>query len=213
MKIVVFSDAHGHIKAVEDLYSKEKDSDLFVFLGDAVGYSPFGQQCFDLINNAKNTVKVIGNHERMYRAAEPEVHCSLLAKQFFYAAFTPFTRQQLCDLANWHEVYFMEGWCFTHTLNNNHIYFNSDLTELAPGKSTFIGHSHQQFYRNIKDVALINPGSLGQNRENKNISQYAVLRTDLNSVKFVSQHCPISYIKSEMLTRKFSKELIAYYAD
>jgi putative phosphoesterase len=211
MKIVIFSDVHGNIKALENLYKKEVDADLFIFLGDAVGYSPFGLDCFDFLNDSVKTIKIIGNHEEMFLKGEPHSSCSELAKLFFYASYSPFSEKQLISLNQWNEVYKYNQWNFKHTLENRHIYPNTNLDNNNLLENTFIGHSHIQFVRKIGNSYLVNPGSIGQNRKDKNIAQHAVLSSENNSVEFNSFFQSVDYIVEEMRVRKYNPSLINYY--
>ena len=63
MKITVFSDVHGNLPALEIMLKRESDTDRFIFLGDAVNYAPWSNECVQLITSLNNIVLLRGNHE------------------------------------------------------------------------------------------------------------------------------------------------------
>ena len=86
MKIVVFSDIHGNLAALETMLHQNTDADMYISLGDVVNYSPFSNECVDLLETLPNCIKLIGNHEEAfiegtYKGKHP------VAQAFFQAAF------------------------------------------------------------------------------------------------------------------------------
>ena len=63
----------------------------------------------------------------------------------------------------------------------------------------------------LKLLFIINPGSLGQNRSNLNIIQYAVLFTKTETVKFQSRYLSIEPLVRDMKSLGYADELINYY--
>lgn len=64
MRIAVLGDIHGNIhalKAVEQVLSAERVEEVWC-LGDSVGYSPFPNECLDWLKNNVSRF-VLGNHE------------------------------------------------------------------------------------------------------------------------------------------------------
>lgn len=211
MKIIIYSDVHGHIRALEKLYQNESDADQFVSLGDVVGYSPFWRECLAFVAEQSNTLKVIGNHEEMYLKGRPHPSCSNLAIDFFNAAYEDLTDKENTEIESWKHLITIESYKFMHTLDQKHIYANSKFENFNITGDTFIGHSHVQFSATLSSYQLVNVGSLGQNRSQKRISQYAILRTDRKSVEFKSFESDIGYIQAEMICRSYPTHLVDYY--
>ena len=64
MKFGFFSDVHANLEALKACivdFQAEKLDKIF-FLGDAVGYGPYPNECIELINNIAE-VKLMGNHD------------------------------------------------------------------------------------------------------------------------------------------------------
>ena len=85
MKITVFSDVHGNLEPLKKIFEIESDSDLYICLGDIVGYGPECNECLELISSYKNCIVLQGNHEQMVINHAPDAGCSAVAKDFFLA--------------------------------------------------------------------------------------------------------------------------------
>lgn len=63
MKILIVSDAHSNIDALEAVWKKESDSDAVLFAGDALDYGFFPCEVIDWLK-CRKALAVKGNHER-----------------------------------------------------------------------------------------------------------------------------------------------------
>jgi putative phosphoesterase len=209
MKITIFSDVHGNLEPLEKMYSRESDSDLFICLGDVVGYGPESYECLDLINkNIKKTICIIGNHEEMFINGFPEDKCSNLSKNFFYHSYPLFNKNILNFVKkNFVSEYEMKDYTFKHTLNNRYIYEDTEINSLD--KNYFIGHSHYQFIKSVGNFKIINTGSLGQNRKNKSLACYANLIEDQIYLK--SFYINLDRFLKKMTDAGYPESLINYY--
>lgn len=63
-KIALISDVHGNLPALEAVISRlEKEKpDIWICLGDIVGYGPHPSDCIDIIQD-KNMICIMGNHD------------------------------------------------------------------------------------------------------------------------------------------------------
>ena len=57
----------------------------------------------------------------------------------------------------------------------------------------------------------MNPGSLGQNRKNINLMQFAILNFDNHEVEFFSEQENINSLINEMKARKYPESCLEYY--
>jgi len=62
MKILILSDIHSNIVALEAIWAKEKDSDLVYCAGDLVDYGPYPQEVIAWLQ-AHEVPCVQGNHD------------------------------------------------------------------------------------------------------------------------------------------------------
>ena len=63
MKVLVISDVHGNLPALEIVLHKNKDVDLIISLGDVVNYGPWSDDCVKLLNTIEDSILLKGNHE------------------------------------------------------------------------------------------------------------------------------------------------------
>ncbi|MCL5123144.1 MAG: metallophosphatase family protein [Deltaproteobacteria bacterium] len=65
MRLVVFSDVHGNLEALEIFLEalRNEHADNLFCLGDSVGYGPNPNECLELIRSLSNLSILMGNHE------------------------------------------------------------------------------------------------------------------------------------------------------
>ncbi len=63
MRILVFSDIHSNMTALEAVLSAAGNVDAYWCLGDIVGYGPDPNECISVIRNLPNLICVRGNHD------------------------------------------------------------------------------------------------------------------------------------------------------
>lgn len=205
-KIVIFSDVHGHIYALEELLKKEK-ADLFICLGDIVNYAPFGNECIALLKS-KDVQCIRGNHEDIFIDQTKLNDCAPLVRLFYEQTYPAFDQSLVPYINQLPGHLIINDWRFAHTLENKYIY---PETEIKISGKVFIGHSHVQYAKFHKNNFIINPGSLGQNRSNLNIIQYAVLFTKTETVKFQSRYLSVEPLVRDMKLLGYPDELVNYY--
>ena len=65
MRIMIFSDIHGNIEALESMLKDAAGRGIHrrICLGDIIGYGPYPNECIDLIRSLKNCRCLAGNHD------------------------------------------------------------------------------------------------------------------------------------------------------
>lgn len=205
MKILVFSDIHGNLAAFEQMLSQNKDVDMHISLGDVVNYSPFSNECVDLLDTLPNCIKLIGNHEEAfieghYAGKHP------VAQAFFQTAFPSFERRE--KILSYLPAYENFGFCFVHTIFDSYIYPDSDISF---DKNYMIGHSHRQYMLRSGDNVLYNPGSIGQNRLNLKHGQYLIFYPETQTIELKSVEYDVQKLIKEMKVRQYPKICIDYF--
>lgn len=208
MNIAIFSDIHGNLPNLEralKFIKNKKNVDLYMFLGDVVGYGPWSNECVEIIENIKNALKVKGNHEEYFIRKKCN-STNELTKLFFEQSFKNFKYTK--EIKKYKKNIFYEKIRFVHTIKNQYIYKDTDL---AIKENLVIGHSHSQFKKKINKFWLINPGSLGQNRKDITRTEFAIINTKNHKIDFISKKSSIDHLLNEMKSRGYPSQCIEYY--
>lgn len=204
MRILVISDIHGNLPALEFVLNKERSADKIISLGDVVNYGPWSNECVDLMDTLTNKILIVGNHEEAFISGMYKGE-NLIAKTFFQTCFPTFTKRD--SIIKYIEKFSIENTDFVHTINNNYIFSDSDV---KINTDTFIGHSHRMFSKNIENYRLVNVGSVGQNRTNIDKVNYVIWDTEKNSVELVEIDFLANQLINEMKAKKFPELCINY---
>lgn len=201
LKILVISDIHANLTALESVLSDAGNSDAIWCLGDLVGYGPDGNECVSRIRELPNLLCVRGNHDLAIcgdadlGVFNHEASEAILVSRRMMA---PDTLQYLRSLP---EKLVSDLVTLIHGSPRNPVWeyildtgiaaenFSGFNTQLA-----FVGHSHlplaftvnpangfvERSYRlagvplTITTRAILNPGSVGQPRDNDPRASYGV---------------------------------------
>jgi putative phosphoesterase len=211
LKIAIFSDIHGNLEALNTVVSDIKsiaDLDLIVCLGDIVGYYPHPEECIEIVQKTCDII-IQGNHDAsvVSRNFEKEL------KKFtnIAAISLSWTRDKLLKSNNADNYNFLKKLpkkkekpignkkvLFVHgTPDKTWEYFlypywlSAPLEEqknrldewLEKWELIAMGHSHWAFqYENNKRM-VINPGSVGQPRDDNPKSSYALVEVTKTRIK------------------------------
>lgn len=210
MKILLISDVHANLAALEAVLEDAGEWDALWNLGDTVGYGPKPRECLDKMVDLYANPVLVGNHDL---ACIGEVDISEFNPVAQMAA-----RWTSLQLGMDHRAYLnalpavtISGaytlahgsprspvWEYVTSPQNateNFEFFDTDVC--------FIGHTHIAMYAILREGApiaevyplkdgeeidllagryMINPGSVGQPRDRDPRAAYALLDTDLGSL-------------------------------
>lgn len=206
MKILVFSDIHGNLPAFELMFKDLGKVDLYVSLGDVVDYGPWSNECVELLDSL-NGIKILGNHEEFFLKGDCE-GANSLTKAFYDFCYKDFKEFQ--TLKSYKKVDKLGKYILSHTIDNQYIFPDSDI---SLDNNYIIGHSHYQFSIKKNGFLLLNPGSVGQNRQYINIINYMILDLDKDSFELKQIAYDVDLIINEMIKRKYPKACVDYYAN
>jgi hypothetical protein len=204
MRVLVISDIHGNLPSLEYIIKEEKSVDLVISLGDVVNYGPWSNECVDFLDCLDSKVLLMGNHEVAYKSGIYSGQ-NIIAKTFFEICFPLFERR--VKISSYLESFSFGNSFFTHTLNDNYIFQD---TELTINRNTFIGHSHRMFSKIVENYRLVNVGSVGQNRLNIDEINYAVWDTEKDKVELVRKYYSADKLINEMKFKRYPKICIDY---
>lgn len=205
-RYLVFSDVHGNLPALETMLNRTRnDVDGYICLGDTVNYGPWSNECVDLIQSLDNCVYLEGNHEEYFLNGNYPGK-NIVAKTFFDFCYPLFYRKEA--ITGLPKFYNLNGYSFSHTINEQYIYPNSNINL---DNNYVIGHSHHQFIINQSPYMLYNPGSVGQNRKQINIINYMILEAETMTFEKHSVTYDVGVVIKEMKNRHYPQLCVDYY--
>ena len=186
MKIVMISDIHGNLAALETL--PERDYDQLWCIGDLVNYGPFPHEVIGWIAD-KGAVSVRGNHDHAVgfatdprcsppyrRLAEETMRHTMQqcnSTDSYHLRSLPISREIVIDGTRAYLVHAMPG-------DPLYGYCPADSVEW-PGQANIVhtdllvvGHTHTPFIRKEGRTTIVNPGSVGQPKTGRSLACYAV---------------------------------------
>ncbi len=211
MKILIFGDVHGNLPALERLFSLEKNNfDSFICHGDVVNYGPWSNECINFLSEKENGTLLFGNHEKYFIDGIYDGK-NQIARAFFNHCYNKFDHKLLDVITKYKENINIENYIVIHTIFNQYIFKDTDLSKIPVDHDYIIGHSHQQFKILKNTFKIYNTGSLGQNREFINQSCYIILDTFGKNVEMKNFKIDIKNVISKMKSESYPTICIDYY--
>jgi predicted phosphodiesterase len=205
MKILVMSDIHGNINALEAVLHDAGKVERVWCLGDLVGYGPDPNECIKKIRSLRNCICLMGNHDSAVLGnmdMEAFNRDARLSVEWNQRIIKPENMNFLKHLPEKHvedRVTLVHGsprnpvWEYIldwQVAMNNFDYFETDLC--------FVGHTHiPVIFQMIEEElgsqlqilspvgpveligkAIVNPGSVGQPRDRDPRAAYALFDTE-----------------------------------
>jgi len=182
MQIGAISDVHGNIVALDAVLEDMPDVDALVCAGDVVGYNPWPGDCIDTIRDA-DVPTIEGNHDRAVVTGQYPGFNDMAA------AGVEYTREQLTDdQREWLASLPTEQTLFDgrvklvhgHPDDPDHYTRPSEFSpDLLEGEDVLImGHTHVQSHEIYDDGIVLNPGSVGQPRDDDHRAAYSIVDLD-----------------------------------
>lgn len=204
MRVLILSDIHGNLPALEMVLNSNIDVQYIITLGDNVNYGPWSNECVKMLDSMENTINILGNHETcflngIYNGINP------VANAFFNFCYPRFNEHSI--IRSYFNEYVFLGHRFVHTINDKYIY---EDTSVQLDENIFIGHSHCMFVKNINGYRLVNVGSVGQNRKNLDEVNYVIWETGKNEVKLCSKKFSSKILINEMKKNKYPEICMNY---
>ncbi|MBS1250667.1 MAG: hypothetical protein MAG431_02262 [Chloroflexi bacterium] len=208
MKILIISDIHANLTALEAVLEDANDADGVWCLGDITGYGPDPNECIQVVRNLPHLVCLQGNHDK---AAIGGIDTSTFnpkaqtAIRWTQKELSSASKAYLEDLPNVTEV---EGVTIVHGSPRQPVWeyvmdvytatINFDYFET---ENCFVGHTHFPVVFTLAESknsvrakiltageevslsgrAILNPGSVGQPRDEDNRASYGIFDLEKNT--------------------------------
>ncbi|MEZ3434740.1 MAG: metallophosphatase family protein [Lachnospiraceae bacterium] len=193
MKIVFFSDAHGNQYSVGKFFSQIKlfDKDLVIFGGDIFGYY-YGQLEVLSMLRENNCLCLLGNHDHLFLdLVEGKIDEDYLVRRYgstYKGIVDRIPEEYIRYMYTLKYRYDLEvdgmHLVFVHGSIDNplkgRVYPDTNIDSLALYYGTdyvFMGHTHHKLIKELPNgTILVNPGSIGQQRDGRGCS-YVIFDT------------------------------------
>ncbi|WP_135823592.1 metallophosphoesterase family protein [Halorussus ruber] len=187
MRIGVCSDIHSNRVAFEAVLGDMPDVDALVCAGDVVGYNPWPAECVEMVRE-RAVPTVMGNHDRavaegtnfrfnaMAKAGVDHASERLSDEQRGWLAELPNARREFDG-----RVKIVHG----HPDDPDHYTMPEEFSPALLGDEDVLvmGHTHVQHHEVYDEGVVMNPGSVGQPRDEDPRAAYALLDLDDHSVE------------------------------
>ncbi|WP_066892519.1 metallophosphoesterase family protein [Clostridium nigeriense] len=219
MKIAVISDIHSNYDALKAVVNEinKHNCDLKICLGDMVGY-------YDKPNEVIECLKLYdfkcikGNHDKFilgeleYKIENEKIyginrHRNLLRKENIL-----FLKESLDFIEL---EYKNKKYCFCHSLKDNSEVYLKDENDVL-SKFDYIkiydyyfhGHTHRRNYIKVNNSIVINPGSVGQQRDKTWKPSFGIMDLDNNEWKVIKVEYDIKTYVLNLRNNGFDNMLV-----
>ena len=197
-RILVFSDIHANLTALEAVLEDAGQADAYWFLGDLVGYGPQPNECVERVRTLPNLLAVLGNHDAAVLGKMPLEWFNSEARNMVVWTQAQITTENYAFLASMPDKIVRDDATLAHGSMRKPVteYILSEDIALASFNLmetpfAFVGHTHQpvcwqtdgiyiRFCRatsepvEMRPRAIFNPGSVGQPRDGDPRAAYAI---------------------------------------
>lgn len=182
MDVVVISDVHANLVALDAVLDDIDDSPPVVCAGDVVGYNPWSAACIQRLRE-RDVATISGNHDRMLTSGR-NFGANPMAQAGIRHARDACSEDELA----WLENLPIERTEFDGRLKLVHGHpdapdrytYPEDFGPHLLGEEDVLvlGHTHVQHAETFDEGVVVNPGSVGQPRDRDPAAAYAVLDLD-----------------------------------
>ena len=211
MRILIISDIHANLTALNTVLEAAGSFDATWCLGDLIGYGPDPNGCIETIRSLPGLTCIMGNHDAATlnhidtTNFNPEARAAILWTQNQLTESNAEFLSSLPEKIEINEVTLAHGsprhpvWEYlldNRTASHNFDYFNTDYC--------LVGHTHLPVLYTLADGnfparltipeantdltlkprAIINPGSVGQPRDRDPRAAYAIWEVDRRELRF-----------------------------
>ena len=214
MRCLVLSDIHSNLDAFQAVLDDAGPVDRVWCLGDVVGYGPDPNGCVELLRSLPHLC-IAGNHDwatlgkldlRDFNPDAREANLwnrqQLTPENLAYLDARPETLEEgdftLTHGSPRHPIWEYIIYASTAQINFGH--FNTPFC--------FVGHTHTPMIRRYQKSLIVNPGSVGQPRDNDARAAFAILDLEELSWRYERVAYPIELTQGQMKEAGLPRRLI-----
>lgn len=195
MKLLIISDIHANWPALRAVLAAEPDADEILCLGDLVDYGPEPRRCVEWAIAHVAPMRLIqGNHDWAVgwnedpKCSLPYRHLAEITRKHCLRALSEGLRSFLCEL--WPQRSFMieDARCVAcHAAPSDPLFrylalsqgseqWKDEVERAGRPDFLFVGHTHLPASLTLGATQIMNPGSVGQPKDDDPRAAYAVLQ-------------------------------------
>jgi diadenosine tetraphosphatase ApaH/serine/threonine PP2A family protein phosphatase len=240
MRVLVLSDIHANLVALEAVLEAAGDVDAIWSLGDIVGYGPMPSECVERVVGLSPAASLIGNHDWAAIGRLQLDEFNPAARFATYWTTAQLSTEHMRYLESLPNRIIEDDWMLVHASPRHPIWeyvYTAKVArenfELFDAPVCFLGHTHVQLYINEEmaeqghapvqpmdgdQLALdgaryiVNPGSVGQPRDNNPAAAFAIFDTQSRIVTFRRTSYNIAKTQAQMEAAGLPRPLITRLA-
>jgi len=221
-RILVISDIHGNMPALEQVIAHAGTVDQIWCLGDIVGYGPYPNECIEFIRQFNPTISIMGNHDAASVGSlslSAFNHDARLSSQWTTSVLSHENLEYIKSLPQQAVV---DHSTLVHGTPSNplweymlDVYTAHKSFSLLKTPVCFVGHTHIPGIFHLNQASLsvywvppdskspivisankqmiINPGSVGQPRDHDNRASYGILLIENENSLWQNFRVPYDY--------------------
>lgn len=240
MAILIVSDIHANLAALETVLDAAGEVDAVWNLGDVVGYGPKPRECIDRVVELQTAASLIGNHDWAAIGRLQLDEFNPVARYATYWTTAQLTTAHMRYLESLPNRVIEDDWMLVHASPRHPIWeyvYTAKVAhenfELFDAPVCFLGHSHVQLFISESmardglppiqpadgdtlfmdtDRFIVNPGSVGQPRDNNPRAAFALYDPQTRIVTFRRVSYDVEKTQKQMETVGLPRPLITRLA-
>lgn len=240
MPILIISDVHANLVALEAVLEHVGEVDDIWNLGDIVGYGPRPRECVDRIIGLNPAASLIGNHDWAAIGRLQLDEFNPVARFATYWTTAQLGADHMRYLESLPNRVIDTEWMLVHASPRHPIWeyvytakVAAENFELFDSSVCFLGHSHVQLFISERMAAqgespiqpvdgdtlvidtdrfIVNPGSVGQPRDNNPDAAFALFEPETMTVTFRRVPYDIEKTQAQMEAAGLPRPLITRLA-
>lgn len=220
MKVAIISDIHSNFDALEKVVCEinKHSCDIKICLGDMVGYYNKPNEVIDILKH-NNFQCVKGNHDKFilgeieYNKENEDIYGIKRHREVLRYDNLLFLKNCPEFIELKYGKYYS---CFCHSLKNDcqtYLRYENDIIEnfdsIIKYNFYFFGHTHRKKSRVLGNCIIINPGSVGQQRDEQWKPSFCILDFDKNEYETIDIEYDIKNYIKELKKDGYDKRLIS----
>ncbi len=224
VKIAVLSDIHANINALETVVrdAEQRGASLLVNAGDSIGFGPCPNEVIKFLCE-KNVLSILGNYDvEVINGKTKDKGQNNTAYKFAKKELSKSSENYLNALPLERRLVVAgKKLLITHGSPEDikeHIYGYTPVERLKTIAETakvdiiIMGHSHEQFWRQVNGISFVNPGSVGRPGDGNPQTAYAILSFNPFKVELFRLNydvdCAVEALRKKRLPQGFAQMLL-----